>query len=463
MAPRLLLLEDSDDDALLLRIFLERELPQSNIEWVTTLQDFEASLKTGIFDVVISDYQLDGFTGLDAFRVMLRSSPDIPFIMVSGCMGEDLVVSALKSGISDYVTKSSLTRLPMAILREVEAAQLKRQKSAGEVILQQNRQNLIALIENTDDGIWSVNRNMQVTILNASAKRFFKDIYGAELYVGAYFPDVFPTAVHSLWDHILKSAFSGLKSHQELTFQHTDGTDCIMDVSVNPISDDQNAITGVSFFAKDITARKKTELSAAANLKEKEIMLSEIHHRVKNNLAIVSGILMLQQDKMDDVANKTIYGEAINKIKSIALIHEKLYQNKSLAEIQFNDYIDSLAETVRGSMGDDKTISVDVDADPMIMDVTTAIPCGLILSELLTNAYKHAFKHQDSGRIVVRLRKKPGGFTLSVSDDGRAPDVLKQLKNSNSVGMMIVHGLVEQLNANLHFDCANGTTILIDK
>jgi two-component sensor histidine kinase len=172
---------------------------------------------------------------------------------------------------------------------------------------------------------------------------------------------------------------------------------------------------------------------------------------------------MLQQDKIEDELYKQVYTEAINKIKSIALIHEKLYQNKSLAEIEFSEYIRSLADSVASSMHVNKQIRVDVDAEPMILDIISAIPCGLILSELLTNAFKHAFRDQASGRILIEFKKTGSGFRLRVIDDGVRPDALERLENSPSVGMMIVRGLAEQLSATLTFESDHGTVVTLEK
>jgi PAS domain S-box-containing protein len=463
MPLNLLLLEDSDNDALLLNLFLKRGLPGCEITVVNTLDDVESNLRRGFFDAMISDFQLGTFTGMDAFERLQSTGSDLPFILVSGTMGDELAVQALKAGVSDFVAKSNLSRLPSAIEREVAAAQVRRQKKAADHVLQTNQHNLQALIENTDDCIWSINRNMQITILNHAAKSCFKAMYGVDLHAGMYFPDGLPASVITAWDRIVKSAFLGQKSHHELPFTFEEGSERIMDVSVNPILDAESVISGVSFFAKDITQRKLWEEQLGANLKEKEILLAEIHHRVKNNLAIVSSILMLQQDKIEDELYKQVYTEAINKIKSIALIHEKLYQNKSLAEIEFSEYIRSLAESVASSMHVGKQVRVDVDAEPMILDIIQAIPCGLILSELLTNAFKHAFRDQDTGRILIEFRKKEAGFLLRVIDDGNRPDVLQRVENSASVGMMIVRGLAEQLNASLHFESDNGTVVTLEK
>ncbi len=462
MALKILLLEDSDDDATLIEHFLIRDLEGCSIVRVETITEFMSQVGGSSFDAIISDYMLSGFTGMEAIKHLISIGSEIPFILVSGTVGEDIAVDALKSGVNDYVMKNNLTRLPSAIRREVMASQIRRQKKSAEKILQGNRANLIALIENTSDSIWSINRNLQITILNQASRDFFGMVYAIDVNPGAYFPDVLPANVHKEWDTFIKTAFLGSKSQHEIEFKLSDGNHMVMDVSVNPILDDERNVSGVSFFAKDITEQKRVNDRLEASLNEKEILLAEVHHRVKNNLAIISGILMLQLEKIDDPHLKVVYAESISKIKSIALIHEKLYQNESLAEIEFGGYIRSLGEYIASTMSTDKKIDLIVDVDEGILNILIAIPCGLILSELITNSYKHAFTDRESGIIHIRFSPRNSGFILSIQDDGNGSLAQQNMKSSHSIGMTIVEGLASQIGATLTFDYSSGTKVTVE-
>ncbi len=462
MSLKILLLEDSDDDAILIERFLHRDLEGCAIFRVESLTDFMAQVGRVSFDVVVSDYMLGGFTGMEAVKHLNSIGSEIPFILISGTVGEDIAVDALKAGVSDYVMKNNLTRLPSAIRREVMASQIRRQKKSAEKILQANRANLIALIENTSDSIWSINRNLQITILNQASRDLFSMVFAIEMNPGAYFPDVLPPSVHKEWDVFIKTAFIGAKSQHEIGFALTDGNVMVMEVSVNPILDDERNVSGVSFFAKDITEQKRVNDRLAASLNEKEILLAEVHHRVKNNLAIISGILMLQSEKIDDLHLKEVFAESISKIKSIALIHEKLYQNESLAEIEFGDYIRSLGEHISSTMSTDKKIDLTVDVDEGILNILVAIPCGLILSELITNSYKHAFRDRESGHIHIRFSPRDSGFIMSIQDDGNGEIAKQNMNQSQSIGMTIVKGLAAQIGATLTFDYASGTKVTVE-
>lgn len=462
MAYKILLIEDSDDDAILIERHLLRDLDGCDVVRVETLSDFMAHVGRTTYDVVVSDYMLSGFTGMEAVHHLNSIGSEIPFILISGTVGEDIAVDALKAGVSDYVMKNNLTRLPGAIRREVMASQIRRQKKSAERILQTNRANLIALIENTSDCIWSINRNLQITILNQASRDLFSVVYSIEVNPGAYFPDVLPAAVHKIWDVFIKTAFQGTKSQHEVAFTLPDGRAMVVDVSVNPIFDEERSVAGVSFFAKDITEQKRVNDRLAASLNEKEILLAEVHHRVKNNLAIISGILMLQLEKIDDQRLKDVFAESISKIKSIALIHEKLYQNESLAEIEFGGYIRSLAEYISSTMSTDKKIDLIVDADEGILNILVAIPCGLILSELITNSFKHAFTGRESGQIHIRFLPRDSGFTLAIRDNGNGARAQQNMKESQSIGMTIVEGLASQIGAKLTFDFTTGTLVTLE-
>lgn len=198
----------------------------------------------------------------------------------------------------------------------------------------------------------------------------------------------------------------------------------------------------------DISERKEAEEKVRKSLKEKEVLLAEIHHRVKNNLAVITGLLELQ-------AHNTSSDEAIDvleisqmRINSIALIHEKLYQNENLSEICFKQYLQELIDVILSSMASPQTqIDVSIHADPVKLTVNQGIPCGLILNEILTNAFKHAYPHKDEGHIEVNLDKRGDDIYLSIVDNGIGiPDEVN-LENPTSLGIKLIRTLSKQLNA----------------
>ncbi|MDF1537209.1 MAG: PAS domain S-box protein [bacterium] len=203
---------------------------------------------------------------------------------------------------------------------------------------------------------------------------------------------------------------------------------------------------------RDIMRLKQAETTVRRSLEEKETLLREIHHRVKNNLQVISGLLNLQARYINDEASRGVYKDSQNRVISMALIHEKLYQARDLSRINFGDYIRHLAQNLFVSYGmKGGKVGFVLDAEPTSMVVDTAIPCGLIVNELISNAIKHAFPGGRAGEIRVSFRKLNGEKTyeLIVCDDGVGfPDGV-DLYRSGSLGLKLVRILVEQLGGTL--------------
>lgn len=192
-------------------------------------------------------------------------------------------------------------------------------------------------------------------------------------------------------------------------------------------------------------------------LLEKEILLAELHHRVKNNLAVIVGFLNLKMNSsLSEEARDTLM-ESRNHVNAIALIHNKLYKTDDLAEINFTTYLEDLLEEIQKSYPDlAKTIRVMHTIDEIKLDLVRAVPCALILNELITNCYKHAFKNRSKGNIQINFRVEyDGKMTLQVIDDGIG--LLDDYDKKNSLGISIINGLSEQLNGECRFYNNNGT------
>ncbi len=215
--------------------------------------------------------------------------------------------------------------------------------------------------------------------------------------------------------------------------------------------------------AEDITTQKQVQDQIQASLYEKEVLLSEIHHRVKNNMAIVSSLLALQANHVTDPAVKVLFMESCKRIKSMALIHEKLYQSQTLAYIEFKSYVSDLVNNIKHSYSLSGTlIQIDLDdVEPLHMDITMAVPCGLVLNELISNAYKHAFKEQSAGTIKVAFTKNEAGYWLTVSDNGIGIQADLDIANATTLGMILIDALVSQLKGKIEICRNEGTSFKI--
>ena len=215
----------------------------------------------------------------------------------------------------------------------------------------------------------------------------------------------------------------------------------------------------LSTIIRDMSEQKEAEVRIKASLEEKEVLLKEIHHRVKNNLQIVSSLLQLQASYIKDVDALNIFEESRDRIKSMALIHEQLYQSNDLAQIDFPEYLRSLLNMVLSAH---RTKSVRVETqlhvDPVSLDLDTAIPVGLITNELVTNSLKYAFAGRNVGEIGVRLtRSEAGDYLLMVSDNGVGLPEKFNFDKATSLGLRLVRILTKQMRARLEISNGMGT------
>ncbi|HRG46134.1 MAG TPA: histidine kinase dimerization/phosphoacceptor domain -containing protein [Leptospiraceae bacterium] len=211
---------------------------------------------------------------------------------------------------------------------------------------------------------------------------------------------------------------------------------------------------------KEIGDREALEVKMKESIKEKEFLLREIHHRVKNNLQIISSILHLQSSSVHNEKANAIFDDSQSRIKSMALVHETLYQSGNLARINFHEYLQNLIINLFRCYGA-KNIKYEIHLDEIQLNLDSAIPCGLIINELITNSIKYAFPDRE-GMIIIRLTKNEKGLDeLSVEDNGIGLPINFDYQNTKSLGFQIVVTLAKQINAILKVDRTNGTCFKI--
>ena len=209
--------------------------------------------------------------------------------------------------------------------------------------------------------------------------------------------------------------------------------------------------------------RRLAEEYLKKSLEEKDILLREVHHRVKNNMQIISSILRMQSRNIEDPKLKDVLQESQNRIHSMALIHENLYNNKSLADIKFSSYIKSLSGNIaRTYASQQANVVFDYQIEDAYLPMDIAIPCGLIINELISNSFKYAFIDKSNGIIRIHFKiVEEGVFQLIVSDDGAGIPAEIDITKTKSLGMKILHKLVQQIEGELHSDFSNGTKFTI--
>lgn len=213
---------------------------------------------------------------------------------------------------------------------------------------------------------------------------------------------------------------------------------------------------------QDITERKIVEEKLKESLEEKEMLLKEIHHRVKNNLMVISSLLNLQSQYINDKEALDIFKESQNRAKSMALIHERLYRSTDLKKIDFGDYIHTLAtDLFHTYVPDPGRISLNMNVENVMVDINTTVPLGLIVNELVTNSMKHAFPEGRKGDIDIEFYKKDDEFTLVISDNGVGFPENIDFRNTASLGLQLVNNLVMQIDGEITLDKSHGTKFKI--
>ncbi|HWW73823.1 MAG TPA: histidine kinase dimerization/phosphoacceptor domain -containing protein, partial [Pyrinomonadaceae bacterium] len=234
-------------------------------------------------------------------------------------------------------------------------------------------------------------------------------------------------------------------SRREASGRRKDGSAFPVELNVGEVNFGERRI--YTLILRDITERKREEGKIKSSLREKEILLKEIHHRVKNNLQIISSLLNLQSTHIRDPRALEVFKEGQGRVRSMALIHEKLYQSDDLARVDFSEYISNLAAYLfRSYAMNAGGVRLGVEAEGVMLGVDTAIPCGLIVNELVSNSLKHAFPGGQGGSIKITLRPEgPERLKLCVSDDGVGLPPGFDVHDTPSLGLQLVNTLARQL------------------
>jgi two-component sensor histidine kinase len=199
-----------------------------------------------------------------------------------------------------------------------------------------------------------------------------------------------------------------------------------------------------------VLVREVTDLKQAEEARRKEILLKEIHHRVKNNLQVISSLLALQASATKDAHTRGLLHESRNRVHSMALIHEKLYQSADERGVSFNTYVKDLAAHLRHSYsGNSDAVTMVIDVDEITLDMDALVPCGLMINELLSNALKYGFPGEREGTIKVQMRREGTSLVLTVSDNGVGLPADVDIAAPRTLGLRIVNTLVSQLHGAL--------------
>jgi PAS domain S-box-containing protein len=268
-----------------------------------------------------------------------------------------------------------------------------------------------------------------------------------------------PQQRHELFDMMMNRVDA---KNFEVEFYRKDGSKQWVLISVRPIFNEKWEIEYLDGIMLDIAERKRAEEQIRKSLKEKEILLKEIHHRVKNNLQIISTLLDLQSDYFVEDQTKRFFQDCQNRIRSMAMIHEKLYETNEFVSIDFGEYLKYLTNSLFSTYVSDRRITLTVEADEVVLGIDDAMPCGLIVNELVSNSMKYAFPEGRTGNLTIRLHVGDDDrIILTIEDNGVGFPSYLDFRDTETLGLQLVNLLVNQLHGEIELEKGPGTIFRI--
>ncbi len=331
-------------------------------------------------------------------------------------------------------------------------------KENGEA-LKESEKKYRKIFENVQDVFYQTDLEGKITEISPSIERYSKfkpsELIGNPVELVYLDPEDREFLLNAIQD-------KGEVADYEVTLVNKDKTQFFVSVNAHYLLNSQNQPIGVEGSLRDITDRKKMELELRKSLEEKEMLVKEIHHRVKNNLMVISSLLNLQSRYIKDKKALSMFKESQNRAKSMALIHERLYRSTDLKSIDFGDYLRTLAtDLYRTYVPEPSRIELDMNVEKVMIDINTAIPLGLIVNELLSNSMKHAFPGKREGEINLEFGITDDEFVLVVGDNGIGFPEDLEFQNTSSLGLQLVNTLTRQISGIIELDTTNGTLFSI--
>ncbi|MDQ3046077.1 MAG: PAS domain S-box protein [Bacteroidota bacterium] len=319
-----------------------------------------------------------------------------------------------------------------------------------------------AIIESSSHIIWTVDTNLCLTSFNKNFTSYLKKHYDVDAQIGLSVVAGKVISTEEYNNYWKKKYLATLKGeHQYFETKMVDLQNNLVwrEIFLNPIFDEAGAVVEVAGIGHDITEKKLANEQIHQSLQEKEVLLKEVHHRVKNNLQVISSILNLQSSYVKDPSTLNILKESQNRIKSMAFIHESLYQTKDFSSINFSEYVINLSQNLLHSYsGLEHEIKLNLDIQNVFLNLDLAIPCGLIINEIVSNALKYAFvDKKDNGAITIIIVLKGEDLHLKIGDNGIGLPKSIDYRNTESLGLQLVVTLVDQLNGVIELNTEKGT------
>ncbi|MCP4155500.1 MAG: response regulator [bacterium] len=459
----ILAIDDRPDNLFVLSELIEEHLPEIDIKTASDSEKGMEIISQYPPGGILLDVQMPGTNGIEMCR-KLKQNPKtshIPVILITAFNTSSKIrAEGLEAGADDFISKpidnSELVAKIKVMMRvknsedklkeaNIRLENLLLEKSQA---LEESRENYRLLVENQTDLI--VKTDTEGKLLFASPS--YCDTFNKtreELLNKSFLPLIHEDdrdRVAKEYNTVFKPPHSvyleeRVKTKDGWRWQGWQNT---------AVLDNNKQVNAVVCVGRDITERKETEAQLEKSLREKEALLSEIHHRVKNNLQVVSSLLSLQADQMEDKKAIEAFNECKNRIYSMALVHEQMYRSHDFSKIDIKDYAENMVSLLFRAYRPSATVSLEIDIDEVSMTIEKAVPTGLIITELVSNSLKHAFAGQSEGLIrVAGKQEENDSYCFIIEDDGIGMPRDIDFRHSESLGLKLVTILAQQIEAGI--------------
>gem|GEM_PF-3823731 len=305
--------------------------------------------------------------------------------------------------------------------------------------------------------IFSLDNAFNYIAFNRNYKALMRRFFKFRVKHGAHVFDGYPPTINEKLKPLLERVLNGESFDYTDEYPDPKGNIHYWQHWFSPVKDNEERIIGVTVFSVDIGQRVRAELELERSLGEKTTLLSEIHHRVKNNLAIVSGLLELQKVEMDDLRLATAFDQSINRIISIAMVHELMYNTDDLSSVDVHAYLEKLIPAISATMQNKaQNVQFALDIEEYRLNINQAIPLGLLLNELITNSFKYAFNGKADNRIDITLSSKNDQVNVSYYENGTGFPEGIEFNAPKNLGLNLIHAQLTQLDATFQAKTDNG-------
>lgn len=331
--------------------------------------------------------------------------------------------------------------------------------------LRSSEESLSITLQSIGDGVIATDIDGRVTRMNPTAQQLtgwnFADAQGRPLeevfdIINAFSREAVPNPVKKVLE---LGQIVGLANHTVLRSRN--GEEYHIADSASPIRDSQGVVRGVVLVFSDVSERYKAERAIQSLLEEKDLILREVHHRVKNNMNTMKSLLFLQSQTVDDPHVSMALQDAGNRLQSMYVLYEKLYRSSSFNEVSLVDYIPALIDEVLDIFPNSPMVGVETHIAPISVDTKIVSTLGIIINELITNSMKYAFRDRTEGTLAVTVENQGDSLQMVVQDDGPGLPESVGFENSNGFGLMLVGNLAKQLRGELAIERTGGTKIIL--